>query len=216
MGAAIGNAFISVFPKESTLLAFRGNANYSDGTFCIAGLSPGAYTIKAWYNGFRGNLVRDVAVRAYETTNIGTVQLEVGSCDAPGVSCFFITPLNSPSQPDPPVDAARTHLTLPRACGIDLVRGKVICSGSEGSAEDTDVVFLEEHGALILRPANGARVQPDCTGAYRDQALRVEGLGKGDELCVKTENGYISHLFFEGDDVQPDAAKLTLWIVTKK
>ncbi|MGD0299403.1 MAG: carboxypeptidase-like regulatory domain-containing protein [Bryobacteraceae bacterium] len=215
-GAVIGKALISVYPKGSALLAFRGNANYDDGTFCITGLSAGTYTINAWYNGFRRNLVRDVAVRAHEATNIGTVQLEVGGCDAPGVSCFFITPLNSPSQPDQPVDAVRAHLKLPRECGIDLIEEKVICSRPEGSAGDTDVVFLEEHGALILRPANGARIQPDCRGAYGDQSLRVEGLGNGDDLCVKTGDGYISHLFFEGDDVQSDTAKLTLWIVTKK
>ena len=212
----IGNALIRVYPKGSTLLAFRGNANYDDGTICIDGLSPGTYTIKAWQSGFRRNLVRDVLVRGRETTNVGTVQLEVGGCDAPGVSCFFVTPLNFPSQPDPPVDAVRIHLKLPQACGIDLVRGNVICSRSEGSAKDADLVFLEEHGALILRPANGARIQPDCDGAFGDEALSVEGLGKGDELCVRTSKGYESHLFFEGDDVQPDTTKLTLWMVTKK
>jgi hypothetical protein len=213
---AIGNALIHVLAKNSTLVVYRGNANYDDGTFCVDELGPGTYTVKVWQSGFRENLVRDVVVRGHKTTNIGTVQLDVGSCDAPGVNCDnFITPLNFPSKPDPIVEVMRADLTLPRACGVELVKGKVICLQSEGSTKDTDMVFLEEHGALLLRPANGARIQPDCNGAYRDEPLRVAGLGKGDELCVRTGKGYESHLFFEGDDVEPNATQLTFWIVTK-
>jgi hypothetical protein len=215
--AAIGNALIRVITKNSTSVVYRGNTKDDDGIFCVKDLSPGTYTVKVWQNGFRGNLVRDVVVRGHKTTNIGTIQLEVGSCDAPGVYCDdFITPLNFPSKPDPVVDAARTHLKLPRACGADLVKGKVICPQSEGAAKDMDVVFLEEHGALLLRPANGSRIQRDCNGAFRDRALRIEGLGRGDDLCVRTGKGYESHLFFEGDDVEPSTTQLTLWIVTKK
>jgi carboxypeptidase family protein len=211
-GAAIGNALISVFPKESTLLAFRGNA-HDDGTFCIKDLSPGTYTVKAWQNGFRAERVRDVVVRSGETTELGTIQLEVGSCDARGVNCdYFYTPKTFPSTPERIVEVTRADLKLPRECGADLSKGKVICPQSK----DVDVVFLEEHDALMLHPVNGARIQPDCNGPYRNQALRVEGLGKGDDLCVKTRMGHESHLFFEGDDVGPTTTKLTLWIVTKQ
>jgi hypothetical protein len=196
------------------MVIYRGYAD--DGTFCINDLSPGTYTVRAWMNGFQENSVRDVVVRSGETTDVGTVQLEIGGCDAPGVYCDdFATPKTFPLK-DPILEVTRAALYLPRACGVDLEKEKVICPRSRAIARDIDVVFLEEHGALLLRPTNGARIQPDCNGAYRDEALRVEGLGMGDDLCVETRTGYESHLFFEGDDVEPNTAKLTLWIVTKK
>lgn len=215
--AAIGNALVHVLTKDSMSVVYSGNAHYLDGTFCVKDLSPGTYTVKAWQNGFRENSVRGVVVRSGKTTNVGTIQLEVGSCDARGVHCdSFYTPETLPSKPESIIEVMRTDLNLPRACGVELVKGKVICPQSEGSAKDMDVVFVEEHGDLLLRPANGARIQPDCKGAYRDEPLRVAGFGKGDDLCVRTGKGYDSHLFFEGDDVEATTAQLTLWIVTKK
>jgi hypothetical protein len=214
--AAIGNAVIHVLTKNSMAVVYSGNAHYDNGTFCVKELSPGTYTVKAWQNGFRANRVHDVVVRSGETTELGTIQLEVGSCEARGVNCdYFYTPKTFPSKPEPIVEVTRTNLKLPRACGADLAKGKVICP-SKGPAKDVDVAFLEEDGVLLLRPANGARIQRDCDGAYRDEALRLAGLGKGDELCVTTGKGYESHLFFEGDDVEPNATQLNLWMVTKK
>jgi hypothetical protein len=213
--AMIPKPLIRVIAIEPMSVIYRGNAD--EGTFCIKDLAPGTYTVKAWANGFRGNSVRDVVVRSGETTEVGPIQLEVGSCDARGVNCdYFYTPETVPSKPEPVVEVVRADLQLPKECGADLARGKVICPPSKAPAKDIDVVFLEEHGALLLRPTNGARIQPSCKGAYRDQALRVEGFGMGDDLCIKTRKGYASHLFFGGDDVEPTTTQLTLWIVTKK
>jgi hypothetical protein len=214
--ASIAKALISVYSKDSTLLAFRGNANYNDGTFCVSDLSPGTYTVKAWHEGFRANRLRDVVVRSGETTNIGIIQLDVVGCDAREIMCCLqVATLEvAATQPAEPVEIVRTDLKLSRACGADLSGGKVLCSDPPG--QDVDMVFVEERGTLLLRPVNGARMDSDCKGVYRDQALRVEGRGVGDDLCIKTRQGHTSHVFFEGDDVLPSTTELKLWIVTKE
>jgi Carboxypeptidase regulatory-like domain len=214
--AAIGKALISVYPKESTLLAFRGKADYYDGTFCVNELSPGTYTVKAWSNGFRAKRVHDVVVRRGETTDLRVIRLEIVGCDAREVMCCLqvMSPEEAARQPTEPVASARTDLNLPRACGADLSEGWVLCH--DPPAKDADMVFVEEHGALLLRPVNGALIDPGCKAAYLGQNLRVDGLGKGDDLCVKTRNGHTSHVFFEGDDVLPGTTELKLWIVTTR
>jgi hypothetical protein len=212
--ASIAKALISVYSKDSTLLAFRGNADYNDGTFCVSDLGPGTYSVKAWKEGFRANRVRDVVVRSGETTNIGVIQLEVVGCDAREIMCCLqvATPEVAATLPDAPVEIARTDLNLPRVCGADLSIGKALCPPTK----DADMVFVEEHGALLLRPVNGARMDSDCKGAYRDQALRIEALGAGDDFCIKTRQGHTSHVFFEGDDVLHSTTELKLWIVTTR
>jgi hypothetical protein len=212
-GAAIGNALISVFPEESTLLAFRGNAQNDDGSFCIKDLSPGTYTVKAWRQGFRVRRVYDVVARSGKTTDVGIVQLEVAGCDAPGINCDdFMTPPTFPSKPYPIIVNVRADLHVNRDCGVDLSKGKAVC---HDRAKETDVIFTEEHNKLFLRSLNGARIDPSCSGLYRDEALQISGLGTGDDFCIKTKKGYESHLFFEGDDIEPTTTKLNLWMVSK-
>jgi hypothetical protein len=211
---AIGNALISVYPKDSPKFAFRGNAQYDNGTFCIVELSPGTYTVKAWQQGFRVKRVYDVVARSGKTTDVGIIQLEVAGCDAPGINCAdFITPPTFPSKPYPIIVDVRADLHINRDCGVDLSKGKAVC---HDRAKETDVIFTEEHNRLFLRSLNGARIDPSCSGLYRDEALQISGLGTGDDFCIKTKKGYTSHLFFEGDDVEPTNTKLNLWMVTKK
>jgi carboxypeptidase family protein len=212
--ATIPSAVIRVFANDSMSPVFRGD--YYKGTFCIKDLSPGTYTVKAWRNGFRANRVHDVVVRSGETTNIGAVQLEVVGCDAREIECCLqVATLEvAATQPAEPVEIVRTDLSLHQACGADLSKGKALCSDPLG--QDVDMVFVEDHGTLLLRPVNGARMDSDCKGVYRDQALLIEALGAGDDLCIKTRNGHTSHVFFEGGDVLPSTTELKLWIVTKE
>lgn len=217
-GASIGNAIIRVYPKDSTVPAFRGKAHHDEGTFCINDLSPGTYTVKAWQNGFSAKRVPDVVVRRGETTNLESIRLEFAGCDAPGMNCDSIaTPPTLPSKLETVVEKVRTQLHLPRDCGAEILRSKVIC---RGPAKETDVIFTEEHGSLFLRALNGARIDPNCSDHYsdhyQDEAMPVSGLGMGDDLCIRTKDGATSHLFFEGDDVEPAATKLNLWMVTRK
>jgi hypothetical protein len=130
------------------------------------------------------------------------------------MNCDFIaTPPTLPSKPDRVVEKVRTHLRLPRECGAEILRAKAIC---RDPAKETDVIFTEEHGSLFLRALNGARIDPSCSDHYQDEAMPVSGLGMGDDLCIRTKDGATSHLFFEGDDVEPAATKLNLWMVTRK
>jgi hypothetical protein len=211
LSASIGNAIISVYPKDSPTLAFRGNA-HRDGTFCIKDLSPGPYTVKAWQSGFHAKRVRDVGVRQGATVDVGSLKLEVIGCDPHQVLCCLqvATPEVAATLP---VVITQTDLSLPKACGANLSTGTVLC---HQLANDADIIFVEEHGALLLQPVNGTQMDPACQSVYRDQPLRLETLGTGDDLCVKTQEGYASHVFFEGDDIAPDTKELKIWIVTTK
>jgi hypothetical protein len=206
-------AFILITPKESSTPVHRGKAG-QDGRLCIPHLSPGTYTVKVWLNGLRAARVRDVVVRNGTETNVGDIRLQLGDCDAPGVMCDSMIP--------EPTSGVRGNLTVPLGCGVDLDRVAVICAErapprSKTTATKIDVLFMGgEHGALMLIPANGARIRPNCrTLIYTDEAFRVDGLGPGDDLCVRTKKGRSSHLFFNGDDVQSTSSELVLSIVTK-
>ena len=212
--ASIGDAIVSVYPKDSGVAAFRMNANRDDGTFCINEISPGTYTVKAWRSGFHARRVHDVVVRRGETTNIGAMRLEVAGCDAPKFNCdYFYTRETLPSKPDTVVERVRTQLDLPRECGTEILKGRAIC---QDGVKEADVIFTEEHGTLFLHSLNGARIDPGCNGRYHDEAMPISGLGLGDDLCIRSKDGATSHLFFEDDDIEPAATKLKLWIVTKK
>lgn len=200
-------ALFHVLPKNSATTIFSGKAE-PDGQFCVPSLSPGIYTVKAWLNGFQTRRVLDVVVKGGETTDLGTVVLKIGGCDAPGVICDSVIP-------DEDI-RSQTDLYVRLECGADLDNLKVVCPASKAFANNIDIVFAKEDGDLFLRPKNGARIDSKCSGTYRDEALAVNGFGPGDDFCVKTKKGRASHLFFEVNDVLPGTREIIVWVVTRK
>jgi hypothetical protein len=67
------------------------------GMFEAGPLPAAAYTVLVASPGFRARLLRGVVVKEGETTNIGTIRLEIGSCDAPGVICDSVYPDSAPN-----------------------------------------------------------------------------------------------------------------------
>ena len=207
--ASIGGAIISVYPKDSPTPVLRDSA-HRDGAFCVNDLDPGTYTIKVWQKGFQTNRVHDVVVRRSATADVGSIQLRVIGCDPHQMLCCL--QVYTPEVAAKPVVITQTDLSLPQDCGANLSNGTVQCRSKP--ANGADIFFAVAHGALLLRPVNGSQMDPACQGVYSDQPLRLETLGTGDDVCVKTREGHASHIFFEGDDIVPDTTELKLWIET--
>jgi hypothetical protein len=72
-----------------------------------------------------------------------------------------------------------------------------------------------------LKPLNGARISQlgeadsNCGHArYQREAVRIDGLGPGSDLCVRTNGGARSQIFITGE-VQPGSEELRLYFVTR-
>src|ERR1044071_834380 len=95
-GAVLPGGFIRVFQTSSNALITRLRVE-PDGTFQTEQLQPGSYTVVAWMKGFSARRL-SVVVLEGQKTDMGKIQLEVVSCDAPSVICddFGIGTRNRP------------------------------------------------------------------------------------------------------------------------
>ena len=74
---------------------------------------------------------------------------------------------------------------------------------------------------VYLEPLNGAQAAEansadDCQNPkFGDRAVRVDGLGRGSDVCLRTNQGRRSHVFFT-EEVEPDSKGISIYYVTRK
>ena len=208
-------ASVRLLRPDSNLLAARGTAD-QNGTF-HATVAPGAYTLVARMQGFRARRVTSIEVRDGETTDVGKLVLGSAGCDAPGVMCdnFGLGP--------PDRVKASGHLDLNFACAADLGAGMTYCPEDlkVAARRTTDLRITRGESGVYLNAINGATVstpnppRTDCRDSSPGKAdVRIDGLGPGDDICVRTHDGRLSHLFLV-DDVEKDSLVIRLFHVTR-
>lgn len=180
----------------------------STGAFTTNPLPPGTYSLTAHASGFRRRDLHTLTVRSGETADAGAIQLDVASCDSPGVICDYFGP--------PPEDVKRIverqQIELKLASTVDL----------DPPGQSDLGLTRDDNGALHLTALNSAKIASpdnsagDCRHAkWTEARLAITGLGPGIDFCVKTKRGNIAHAFFT-EDVDPTAGTVHLWYVTRR
>jgi len=122
------------------------------------------------------------------------------------------------------------RLSVPTGiCAVDVDRGRLSCTVVVDAPPQppppdrvSDFWVRSEPGHRIyIEPRNRARVaEPnsaaaDCTGAvFLTQAVRIDGLGAGSDLCLRTGAGHTAHIFFTAE-IRPDSP-IQIYYVTRK
>jgi len=211
-GAAIPNAAVRLIPRDSAPVRYRGKAG-PDGVFRIEGISPGTYSLRAGLLPFRENSANSFTVRDGETTDVGTIMLSLLGCDAPGVICDDFT-----GEPQPNLRIASGHVNVRYSCGADFDRGEVSCPETAARFRLTPDVWLTRRngGAVYLTPANGALITPpnQCSSKYDKNPIRIDTLGPGSDLCVRTSEGHTAHVMIV-DEVDADPVVKLYYVTTK-
>ena len=206
-------AFVRLTPDDGGPTLVRSRAD-RHGDFTLEHIKPGVYAVRMWLQGFREKAVHGVVVPLAGSVKLGSILLEISSCDGPGTNCDCA---GSKAQCADSV-VRGTYLVVKQGCGADLDAGKATCGN------DTKTDFLTSSGegnALYLRPTNGTLITPlnstnanCCDAAYADKPLRIDGLGPGNDFCVLTTKQRSSHVF-TADDVEPDSVEIKLWFVNR-
>jgi hypothetical protein len=159
-----------------------------------------------------------IVVREDETAVLPDIYLDFAGCDAPGVNCDYFS--NFPPQP-----LSTGYLNAKVDREIDLHKSQVNCPAVTSLPHRTrtmDFKIVSEDARIFLKPLNGAAMSApnssntDCSDAkFNEIRIRVDGLGPGWDICVRTHERYQSHLFLV-NDVEPTASEITLWQVTRK
>jgi Carboxypeptidase regulatory-like domain len=204
-GAVLPGGFIRVFQTPSNALITRLRVE-PDGVFQTGQLQPGSYIVVAWVQGFSARR-SSVVILEGQMTDMGKIQLEVGSCDAPGIMCddFGIGP--------PDRIRSQGYLELKMDCGVNLRESKVYCPDAPGGPKGQafDVRATREGVAVYLTAVNGSSFSHQRAGESR---IRVDGMGPGDDIWVRTRQGLQAHIFFV-DDVEPISQSIRIWHVTR-
>ncbi|MCU1259771.1 MAG: hypothetical protein JWO80_2656 [Bryobacterales bacterium] len=223
--ASIPNATIRVMlgTTGSTRYRVRGR---SDGSFHLNGIQPGTYTVALSVHGFREKFVDNVVVNTGREVDLGRLPLQLAGCDAPWIICDSIS-----TEPAPNTTVVHGEIKLPLECSVDIDKGKLLCPAVRGGPSpaspttDHSSDFRLHVGSdhhLYLEPQNSARLaepnsaEADCGGAiFLDRSIRVNGLGPGSDLCVRSSEGRYAHIFFTGE-VQPDSRQIEVYYVTTR
>jgi hypothetical protein len=207
-------AHIRLVTRDPKSPWIKGDTNWS-GEFLIEDVPPGSYRVEAWSAGFRANHVSDVLVSARQTVDVGTIELNLIGCDDPGVICddFGLSP-----KPDPHPIIDRVGLTLSLGAGADLDRGRL----AEVGSKKADLWLNGRDGELYLSPGDGARFSTlnpataGCTDVHYDKdPVRIDGLGPGYDLCVRTKIGRFAHVLITSE-VPANTVEVKIWLVTRK
>ena len=209
-------AHIRLVPLNPKSLWIKGDSNQA-GEFLIDDIPPGTYRLEAWSTGFRANHVSDVIVSAGQTADAGTIELSLVGCDDPKIICdsFFVTE----PEPDPHPIITRSGLTLRLGSGVDLDRTSL---AEIASMNQADLFFRQQDTELYLSPGIGAQLSilnpstADCTDVhYGNTPVRIDGLGPGYDLCVRTKIGRFAHVLMMSE-VPASSVELKIWLVTRK
>jgi len=214
---ALRNATIRAMPEGSGKVVYRTQGAH-EGRFSLNVIEPGKYTIAVSVDGFRERFFHNVIVTRESETNLGSIQLAFAGCEAPTVICDSVSTGSSK-------DAAFSQgdIRVPLGCAADLDRGKVWCTlpgdreSPSRAANERVSDFRVEAGAgerIYLEPRNGAQLaepnsaRADCSGAaLLDRRVRVDGLGPGSDVCIRSNSGRHAHLFLV-TEVQPDSKEI--------
>ena len=193
-GAVLPGGFIRVFQTPSNALITRLRVE-PDGGFQTGQLQPGSYIVVAWVQGFSARR-SSVVILEGQTTDMGKIQLEVGSCDAPGVMCddFGIGP--------PDRIRSQGYLELKMDCGVNLRESKVYCPDASGGPKGQafDVRATREGVAVYLIAVNGSsyrtsgRVSPESASMAWAQAMTF-GLGPARGCRLTSSSWMMSNRF---------------------
>ena len=219
-GAVMGGVRVSVLQADSNVVAADVTTDRL-GKFKIGVRNSGSYTIKVRLQGFRSRALDGAVVREDETVTLPDIQLDFAGCDAPGVNCdIFLT--NPKDFPQKLLSAGYLKANLD--CEIDLRKSQVYCTAGSipRRTPAMDLKIVREDARIFLKPLNGAAVsapnssKTDCSDAkFSDVKVRVDGLGPGYDMCVRTHEGHPSHVFLV-NDVGPTSSEISLWQVTRK
>jgi hypothetical protein len=220
-GAVIPNARISVLSADSNKVAADATTDRL-GEFKIGILNTGAYIIKIRLQGWRSRALDDVVVREGETTILRDIQLDVVGCDGPGMNCDIFS--NDPKD-FPPKPLSFGYLKGNLNCEVALRKNQVYCPAGVAiprRARAMDFKIAKEGARIYLSPMNGAVMsapnssKADCSDANFSMAeIRVDGLGPGYDICVRTHEGHPSQVFLV-NDVDPTSLEVSLWQVTRR
>ena len=223
--ASIANAMIRMMPGASGTTKYRILSD-GDGRFHWNSLEPGSYRIAVSAKGFRERFINNVVIREDTQLDLGQILLLLAGCEAPGIICDSFS-----DEPVLPKLLSRGYLHVSPGCAVDVDEGKLVCAvvraGPPASrplkdrvsdfwlhADGLDGVYLESRNGAWLSEPDSAGV--DCAGALFDKHnVRVDGLGSGSDLCVRTNRGHVSHIFFTGE-VEPGINGTTIYYSTSK
>ena len=209
-------AHIRLVPLDPKSPWIKSDTNQA-GEFLIEDVPAGNYRVDAWFPGFRANHVSDVLIAEGHVTIVDDIELSLIGCDYPGVSCDPI--FTTEPEPDPHPIVARGALTLRLGSGANLDR---IWPADVGSKKKADLFFNQPDAELYLSPGEGSQLSmlnpptADCTDVhYGNTSERIDGLGPGYDLCVRTKTGRFAHVLIVGD-VPASSFELKIWLVTRR
>lgn len=118
--ASVGNVVVGLLPVGDDWVT-RSTHTDAYGRFRFLPVKLGEYVVVARAGGFQGRVLA-VRVVAGKETELGAVELKVGSCDSPGTNCdyIFVGPPPPPRPPVPVVDFC-TALKGPDRYGNKLI-----------------------------------------------------------------------------------------------
>jgi hypothetical protein len=184
-----------------------------DGRFEFHDLAPGRYLLSLSSSGFSPELV-DVDTTKPGADVFRTLRMRTLDCDAPNVNCdcFSQCPV---SEPHPVVAEASLKIGLEDA--IDLDKAALVPLASP----DSGLSLFEKDGGLYLNSIKGAVLLNQCKAPYgrgRQKAeappLRVDGLDKDTEVCMKTRRGRFSKIYLT-KEVKSGDQQVLVYLVTR-
>ncbi len=97
--ASVGKVSVELLPVGGDRIA-KSTQTDPNGIFRLSPVEPGDYVLYARVAGFRGRVLA-VHVSNRAESNVGTLVLEILSCESPGVSCDYFGPPLPPRAPPP-------------------------------------------------------------------------------------------------------------------
>jgi hypothetical protein len=222
--AYVPGAVVRVADPDAGVLVSQTVADRA-GDFRTEILKPGTYLFVVSAQGF-GASRKSVTIQQSQVADVGAIRLEVGSCDDPGVNCDegMVVPLNSAPIRIVPVIASGSRW-VKLDCGLDLIGGNVRCQSDAAQPQSEprtdDVYLIGKDGGIYLQAVNGAalsRPNPrskNCSEVQFDQTVvRLDGMGHGDDLCVRLREGRRSHIL-PLQDIWRNSTQVNLAYVTR-
>lgn len=210
--AGLSPAMIRVMQAGSGITKYRTRGDLR-GNFAIHEMEFGVYTLAVSVAGFREKFIRNINLNASAINiSLGKIPLDFAGCDAPTVMCDDISAT-------PTLGRAHSEgdLALSLDCAADTDDGKVYCR-TERKADISikrtkdNYIHLESRNGATLADANAPTTCPDSI--LTRSAIRIDGLGPGSDICIRTSSGRRTQLFLTSE-VEPSSKHITFHYVTR-